>query len=91
MAKKGFTKKDEYQIIYFNKRYYITIEDNEKGKQVKVKEWSKSTSNRPATTRVMLIFENHLPDMIKALTAIQCRLEEKHQGTPGKDSERNLG
>ncbi len=86
MAKKGFTKKDEYQIIYFNKRYYLTIEDNEKGKQVKVKEWSKSTVTRPATTRTILIFANHLPDLIQALTAIEKRL-----GTPDGKIEEEQG
>lgn len=77
MAKTGFVKKNEYEIHYFNKRYYLAIEDNEKGKQIKVKEWSKSTVTRPASTRVLLIYENHLPDVIKALTAIQKRIEEK--------------
>lgn len=79
MAKTGFTKKDEYQIIYTGKRYYLTIEDNQKGKQIKVKEWTKSSTTRPASTRVLLIYENHLPDMIKALTAIEKRLEKNEE------------
>jgi hypothetical protein len=93
MARKGFVpgKKDEYQIIYFNKRYYLTIEDNEKGRQVKVKEWTKSSVTRPASTRVILIYENHLPDLIQALTAIEKRMGKTEEASQEHETGSNLG
>lgn len=64
----------EYQIELTTKHYYFTISENSKGNQVVVKEWRKGQGLKRSETHSILIYENHLRDVLKGLLKVMQRL-----------------
>jgi hypothetical protein len=75
MAVAGWKSPKEFSIELPTKHYYLTISDNERGKQVLLKEWRKSHGLKRSETHGLVIFESHLRDVLKGLLKVMKRLD----------------
>src|SRR5512136_1189531 len=74
MARSGWKTPKEYRVELTTKHYYFTIGENERGRQVHVKEWRKSHGLYCSETHELFIFESHLSDVLKGLLKVMKRL-----------------
>lgn len=75
MAVTRWKKKNEYEVQLTTKSYFFELADNENGtKRVMLKEWNKTRGFVKPPTNIVMIHENHLRDVVRALLKVSKRL-----------------
>lgn len=94
MARFGWKSPKEYRVELPTKHYYFEILDHDRGQLVQVKEWRKSRGLKRSETQQILIFDNHLRDVLKGLLKVMKRLKldvadilAKYQETDNQEKE----
>lgn len=80
MAVSGWIDKNTLRVEMAGKHYYFHIALNQDGsKRVELKEWTKSQTRgigfKKSSTREIMIFENHVRDVLKGLIKVCKRLD----------------